>query len=370
MSEVYYPRVDVANVRDLQLVVTDGSSFTDLESPATPTARGCSTPPRSATGRSTPTRTAATGSSRPTRPTRAARRSSSTSTSPASTAATTRSYALYDPSLANSGKHDVGSTRGHTLVARDTSGDTPVASAFAARPAFTATSNGFSGVSDGLTDLATDHRMNWHYDPAEAGNLVQVGRLARGRHGVTRATLALGFGPRAPRPRRRGPLPGRGFTRVNRAYDRGWWRYVGGLDPAPRSVRRDRDLHTQYTVAAMTLKAHEDKTYRGANIASLSVPWGEAINADEPGVGGYHLVWARDLYQVATAQLAAGDRGRRERSLDYLFDVQQKPDGSFPQNSLLDGTPYWGTCSSTRSRSRSCSRGSSAAPTPRPSATT
>ena len=93
----------------------------------------------------------------------------------------------------------------------------------------------------------------------------------------------------------------------------------------------------------MTLRAHEDKTYRGANIASLTVPWGEAINADEAGVGGYHLVWARDLYQVATAQLAAGDERAADRSLDYLFDVQQKPDGSFPQNSLLDGTPYWGS---------------------------
>jgi glucoamylase len=54
-------------------------------------------------------------------------------------------------------------------------------------------------------------------------------------------------------------------------------------------------------------------------------------------------VWARDLYQVATAQLAAGDDAAAHRSLDYLFDVQQRPDGSFPQNSLLDGTPYWGS---------------------------
>ncbi len=93
----------------------------------------------------------------------------------------------------------------------------------------------------------------------------------------------------------------------------------------------------------MTLRAHEDKTYRGANIASLTVPWGEAVNADEAGVGGYHLVWARDLYQVATAQLAAGDVRAANRSLDYLFEVQQHEDGSFPQNTLLDGTPYFGS---------------------------
>jgi glucoamylase len=28
--------------------------------------------------------------------------------------------------------------------------------------------------------------------------------------------------------------------------------------------------------------------------------------------------------------------------VDFLFGVQQKPDGSFPQNSRLDGTPVWG----------------------------
>ena len=80
----------------------------------------------------------------------------------------------------------------------------------------------------------------------------------------------------------------------------------------------------------MTLKAHEDKTYRGANIASLTIPWGQAQNANEAGVGGYHLVWARDLYQVSTAQLALGDSDAANRSLDYLFDVQQKSDGSLP----------------------------------------
>ena len=91
----------------------------------------------------------------------------------------------------------------------------------------------------------------------------------------------------------------------------------------------------------MTLKAHEDKTFPGAMIASMSIPWGFAVNADAPGVGGYHLVWARDLYEIATAMLIAGDRPAAERALNYLFTVQQKPDGSFPQNSWLDGKPYW-----------------------------
>jgi glucoamylase len=91
----------------------------------------------------------------------------------------------------------------------------------------------------------------------------------------------------------------------------------------------------------MTLKAHEDKTFRGAMIASMSIPWGFAVKADAPGVGGYHLIWARDLYEVASALLIAGDRAAAERALAYLFNVQQKADGSYPQNSWLDGKPYW-----------------------------
>jgi glucoamylase len=92
----------------------------------------------------------------------------------------------------------------------------------------------------------------------------------------------------------------------------------------------------------MVLKALEDKTYRGATIASPSIPWGGGPNANEPTISGYHAVWSRDLYQVATAWYAMGDRAAAGRALDYLFLVQQKADGSFPQNSWVDGRPIGG----------------------------
>ncbi len=93
-------------------------------------------------------------------------------------------YAIYDPALGNSRSGDSGSTVQKALVAND--GE--VASALVTQPAFTATSSGFAGVSDGLTDLLADGRMDWHYASAPAGNLVQTAALSR-RHG----TLALGF---------------------------------------------------------------------------------------------------------------------------------------------------------------------------------
>jgi glucoamylase len=40
--------------------------------------------------------------------------------------------------------------------------------------------------------------------------------------------------------------------------------------------------------------------------------------------------------------VAIGDQAAANRALDYLFQVQQRPDGSFPQNSRVDGKPIGG----------------------------
>jgi glucoamylase len=110
----------------------------------------------------------------------------------------------------------------------------------------------------------------------------------------------------------------------------------------PTSVGSSGSLeHTTYDVSAMTLAAHEDKTYRGAYIASPTMPWVWGTGLENPS-GAYHLLWSRDLYQIATALLAANDRAGADRALTYLFERQQKSDGSFPQNSTVDGTPHWG----------------------------
>ncbi|PYY14960.1 MAG: glucoamylase, partial [Acidobacteria bacterium] len=118
---------------------------------------------------------------------------------------------------------------------------------------------------------------------------------------------------------------------------KGWRDWIATLKQV------DPKYRDQYQIAAMVMKAHEDKTYRGAGAASLTIPWGEETDADQPSVGGYHLVWARDLYEVATAFYAMGDKEAADRALSYLFNVQQKSDGSFPQNSWLDGRPFWGS---------------------------
>ncbi len=237
-------------------------------------------------------------------------------------------YVLYRPALRNEGYGNTGWSEGGALLARRAD----AASALVAAGGFAATSNGFAGVNDGYTDLLVHQRLTWRFARADSGNVVQVGRLAR----PARFTLALGFGATgaAALAEARAALA-RGFAPVRAAYARGWSGYLAGLRRVAPAYQRAFDL------AAMVVRAHEDKTHPGAIIASLSIPWGYSVPADSANVGGYHLVWSRDLYEAVTGLMLAGDSATARRALRYLFEVQQRPDGSFPQNSWLDGRPQW-----------------------------
>ena len=212
-------------------------------------------------------------------------------------------YVYYDPSLNNSGLHDSGSRGRNALLTKDEN----IASALISS----------CGFSDAMLDLDRGRA---------AGNIVHVAKLNRNK-----CTLALGFGENTVQASAaaRASLA-RGFAGVKREYEAGWQEYVSTLPVIAKHQQ-------QFNMAAMVLKGLEDKTYRGAVIASPSTPWGGGPNANEPNTTGYHGVWSRDLYHIATAFDAMGDRAIANRLLDYLFKVQQKLDGSFPQNSWVDG---------------------------------
>jgi glucoamylase len=97
---------------------------------------------------------------------------------------------------------------------------------------------------------------------------------------------------------------------------------------------------TEWKVSAMVLSASEDKTVRGGFVAAPNRAWAWSNSLQFLAV--YHAVWSRDLYQIATGLLAIGDDAAANRALDFLWTVQQRADGSFPQNSRLDGTPVFG----------------------------
>ncbi|HYG09258.1 MAG TPA: glucan 1,4-alpha-glucosidase, partial [Pyrinomonadaceae bacterium] len=332
LTEVYYPTVDVANSQELQFVVVSAGGRVETES-ADATHRIEIIDPRALSFRQTNTAKSGAWTIRKTYTSDPERHTVLINVQFESRAPAAL-YVYYDPSLHNSGLHDSAWVQGDALLASD-AGKT---SALLSSAGFNEMTNGYLGTSDGLTQLrragASGRIPNQHARAAD-GNVVQVARVARTGQPFT---LALGFGAGEEEAlaNARASLA-KGFARVRADYERGWHEYLASLR------RVEPKYQPQFDMAAMILRAHEDKTYRGANIASLSVPWGGGATANEPNVGGYHLVWSRDLYQVATALHALGDKAGADRALNYLFKVQQKADGSFPQNSWLDGRPFWGS---------------------------
>ncbi|MCU4750402.1 glycoside hydrolase family 15 protein [Halobacteria archaeon AArc-curdl1] len=132
----------------------------------------------------------------------------------------------------------------------------------------------------------------------------------------------------------------RPFDSVRASYVDSWQGYLESI-AVPESVRADHDLRVQYDVAAMVLKAVEDKSFAGAGLASPSVPWGTGVDAVEADDYGYNFVWSRDLYQVATAFDAMGDAQSAIDATEYLFQSQLEDDGFLPQNTFLEGTVRW-----------------------------
>jgi glucoamylase len=343
LTDVYYPDLGTPSVRDLQFIVSDGETFAERESDST-TQEVRLVDEKALVYRQINTDISGEYRLTKTYVTDPARSSVLIDVNFESlTGKPLQLYALYDPSLDNGGDDDAATRSGARLLASDGG----VASALVAAPEFGQTSNGYKGTSDGWTDVQNDFTMDWNYGSASKGNVVQTGRTSlTGLPGSQRLTLALGFGTTTSGASRvaQGSL-GSGFSAVMGNYQAGWHQYLGSLDGTPSSANAFTQLRTTYDVSAMTLAAHEDKTYRGAYIASPSMPWVWGSGLDDRGPdstsGAYHLVWSRDLYQIATALLAAGDEAGAERALTYLFDVQQLPDGSFPQNSEVDGSRHW-----------------------------
>jgi len=190
---------------------------------------------------------------------------------------------------------------------------------------------GYVGVNDGWNDLARNLRLHWQYESAVDGNIALTGRLDL--TSGTEFTLGLAFGTTlhdaistlaqslsAPFEEKRATFL-RQWERTSKRYEH--------VSAKSGSTLFERSINV--------LLAHEDKSYPGAMIASLSIPWGDEKSDDE--LGGYHLVWTRDLVKSVSALRAANDLSTPLRALIYLA-VSQREDGGFAQTSWLDGRPY------------------------------
>jgi len=198
---------------------------------------------------------------------------------------------------------------------------------------FSRLSCGYVGASDGWTDLQ-NFQMDWQFDSATDGNVALTGELDCGK--FPEFTLGLAFGNSEHRAvsnlLQSLSTP---FQDHLARYREQWDRTTTHLRPLASTSFDNGNL---YNSSYSLLLAHEDKSFAGALIASLAIPWGEAKGDNDEG--GYHLVWTRDMISSATALLAAGDTATPLRALIYLA-VSQHADGGFAQNFWVNGDAYW-----------------------------
>ena len=330
LNEVYYPRADIPQIRDLGFIVADGKGFWvevkrlqnyrfSSPGPGIPAAEFVHEHPRFTLHlRIAPdpqrdvllveVRLDGDESLRP--------------------------YVLLAPHLGGSGngnEAEAGRHRGRKVLWAEQG---PFGLALAAadgrqRDAWGMTSAGYVGASDGWHDFSANGAMTWQYDRAGPGNVALAGELPRA------ATLALGFGTS------RESAATLAFSALTEPFDVAWDRHVAEWRGWQQLLRLPAGLPVpllnQARISAMVLRVHQDKTYAGALVASLSIPWGNSRD----DISGYHLVWPRDLVESAGALIALGDYEAARSILQYLIATQNE-DGHWSQNLWLGGRPFWG----------------------------
>ena len=338
LNEVYYPRVDQACTRDLGLIVTDGSSFFSEEkrhckfedvpfAPGVPAFELINTDLQ---GRYRIEKEVLTD------PYRNVVLQRVRFVPLQGTLADYRLYALLSPHLANWGNGNtgwVGDYKSTPMLFAERDG---CALAFGCSMPWKKMSVGFVGSSDGWQDLSNNFQMTWDYTRAENGNIALTGEIDLSAC-AGEFVLVLGFGgiwSEAGQQVRSSLLePYEGLRQHYVAQWEAWHASLMELDKM--EIEREHDL---YRASVAMLRTHESKDFLGGVIASLSIPWG--FNKGDEDIGGYHLVWPRDLVETAFGFLAAGAQADAMRVLRYLESTQEA-DGHWAQNMWLDGRPYW-----------------------------
>ncbi len=336
LNEIYHPTIDRPQIRDMEFLVTDGETFVHEEKRDLvttfeyihPEALGVRYMNRDPQGRYTLIKEIICD------PHHAVVLQKVWLTGLEDLLPRLKIYALLAPHLDGGGAGNTGARepdiagRKVLLAWKDSA-----SLAMAANCGFSRVSCGFVGSSDGYQDLMDNFRMDWEFGSATNGNLAVMGEL--NTDGAHEFTLAIGVGNSLHTALQKavGSLT-TPFEQNRERFIEQWKRAASPEWLAVKAGDGGRLMRISHNV----LLGHEDKSYPGAFVASASIPWGQVKSDDD--LGGYHLVWTRDMVQTATALLACGRVDTARRALVYLGCTQQ-PNGGFAQNFWIDGTPYW-----------------------------
>jgi glucoamylase len=371
LSDTYEPTIDNTNVATLQYIVTDGATFTDLQTrdmtytvAADPSGMACTV---TATSASHGYRLVTTYITDPARDTVLMDTRLEATPGSHTDIGKLRLYARLDAHVNGDGGGGSQNAGGNTAVIDSSTGSAvpviyntstvseaanrgyavPTYMALRASAPSAAASVGYAGTaSDGLTQLDSTHTLT-AYDSAPDGHITATEDVTPRRGGEV--TLALGFGrTQAQAVSTAGASLAAPFRLVERDYLNGWARYDAGLRRPPSrfpglSPAQAADLQRRYYLSANVIKSSEDKTFPGAIVASLASPWGQAVaagtavNGKPVYFGSYREVFSRDLYEAFTGLLTDGDLATARAATLFLFDKQQLQNGQFPRNSLVNG---------------------------------
>lgn len=200
---------------------------------------------------------------------------------------------------------------------------------------FLKTSVGYVGHSDGYTDLKNHKKMMWEYSEARDGNIAMLAQLDISKN--KEILIAVGFGntpDEAGNNAWASILDGFGLASAKYIFE--WQRWQRSLS----NVKSDRNrLGRDFRKSAAVLRIHESQKFPGGVIASLSIPWGESKGDGD--LGGYHLVWPRDLALASGGFLELKAKEDVLRILNYVMTTQEE-DGHWSQNMWLEGLSYFG----------------------------
>ena len=199
---------------------------------------------------------------------------------------------------------------------------------------FIKSSVGYVGTSDGFTDLKKHKELTWEYSKVENGNIALTAQIDTSKN--NKFVVAVGFG-QSPEEAGNNALGSilDGFELAKARYIFEWQRWQRSL----KNIKSDRNrLGRNFRTSAAVLRVHESKKFPGGIIASLSIPWGQTKGDDE--VGGYHLVWPRDLVLSSGGFMELEAKDEVLRILNYVMTTQEE-DGRWSQNMWLGGAPYW-----------------------------